>query len=230
MTHALPTAIMRPVVPIHGTDRTFPVRRIYCVGKNYKGHAAEMGEPDAAPVFFGKPADAVFVPQPGADAVRYPLATEELHHEAELVVALGSGGEAMSEAQAAGSVFAVAAGCDLTRRDRQREAKAKGEPWDVAKGLDQGAVLGPLGPVDRPPEGGAIRLSVNGEVRQDARLDDMVLSVPALIAALSRFFALAPGDLIYTGTPAGVGPLIVGDTVEVLVEDCVPCRFGIAPR
>ena len=219
-----------PAVPIVGTDEAFPVRRVFCVGKNYRAHAAEMGEVDAEPVFFTKPADAVWTPRPGADALRYPLATEELHHEAELVVALGAGGEGLSEAQAADSVFGVAAGCDLTRRDRQREAKAQGQPWDVAKGLDQGAVVGPITRADRAPGEGAIRLTVNGAVRQDGRTQDMVLSVPALIARLSGYFALRPGDLVFTGTPEGVGPLAVGDRVEVLAGDCAPCRFEVAPR
>ena len=222
--------VPRPAVPVLGSAEPFPVRRIFCVGKNYAAHAAEMGDADAPPTFFSKPADAACVRGGEGGEVRYPLGTDDLHYEGELVVALGAGGERMTEAQAAGSIFGIAAGCDLTRRDLQREAKAASGPWDLAKGLDDGAVLGPIGKVDRAPGPGAIRTLVNGEVRQDGRLEDMVWPVPALIARLSGYFRLAPGDLIYTGTPEGVGPLSVGDEVEILVKDCAPCRFTVTPR
>lgn len=223
--------VPQPTVPVH-SGGAFPVRRIFCVGKNYAAHVAEMGgDPkETPPTFFSKPADAVCVRGEGGGEVCYPLATEDLHYEGELVVALGAGGEAMTEAQAAGSIYGIAAGCDLTRRDLQREAKERGNPWDLSKALDDGAILGPIGKVDRAPGPGAIRTLVNGEVRQDGRLEDMVWSVPALIARLSGYFRLAPGDLVYTGTPEGVGPLSVGDEVEILVEDCVPCRFTVAAR
>jgi fumarylpyruvate hydrolase len=222
--------VSRPAVPVEGSSTLFPVRRVFCVGKNYGRHAAEMGEPDAKPAFFGKPADAVFSPRPGADALRYPLATEELHYEAEMVVALKAGGEELSEEEAAAAVFGIAAGCDLTRRDRQREAKAGGQPWEVAKGMDQGAALGPIRPVDAPPREGSLRLAVNGELRQDGRIEDMTLGIPALLVELSRLFELKAGDLVFTGTPEGVGPLVPGDAVSVELTGCAPCRFEVVPR
>ena len=207
--------IAQPNLPT--TDgRRFPVRRIFCVGKNYRAHAAEMGDADAAPVFFMKPAHAVFVPQEDGP-LPYPLGTSNLHHETELVVALGEGAAPLG----------VAAGCDLTRRDLQAEAKAAGAPWDAAKGLDHGAVLGPLalGPV---PDAGRIALSVNGEARQDGDLADMVLGVPALLGALARLWTLRPGDLIFTGTPSGVGPLERGDACKIEIEGCPDLRFTVA--
>ena len=203
-----------PTVPT--TDgRRFPVRRVFCVGKNYRAHAAEMGDADAAPVFFMKPAHAVFVPEEDGP-LPYPLGTTNLHHEAELVVALGE------DAAPVG----VAAGCDLTRRDLQAEAKGAGGPWDAAKGLDHGAILGAfaLGPV---PSAGRIALSVNEEARQDGDLADMVLGVPALLDALARLWTLRPGDLVFTGTPSGVGRLRRGDACAIDIEGCPPLRFTV---
>ena len=209
-------ALPQPSVPT--TDgRRFPVRRVFGVGKNYRAHAAEMGDADAKPVFFMKPAHAVFVPEEEGD-LPYPLGTRDLHHEAELVVALGEGAVPIG----------IAAGCDLTRRDLQAEAKAAGGPWDAAKGLDHGAVLGAL--ALRPaPEAGPVVLSVNGERRQVGDLGDMVLSVPALLQALSRLWTLRPGDLIFTGTPSGVGPLEPGDACVIDVAGCPPLRFTVRP-
>ena len=220
--------VQAPTVPV--TDgRRFPVRRIFCVGKNYADHVAEMdGDAAAPPVFFTKPADAVFVPEERGP-LRYPSLTDDLHYEGELVVALGQGGEAVPEADAASLVFGIAAGCDLTRRDRQVEAKAAGAPWDLAKALDDGAVIGPItpGPV---PTSGRLSLSVGGEVRQDANLSHMIWPVPAILSRLSEAFALKPGDLVYTGTPAGVGALRPGDTVRIEIEGCVPLGFDVAER
>ena len=196
----------------------FPVRRIFCVGKNYRDHAAEMGDADAKPVFFMKPAHAVFVPDE-AGALPYPLGTAELHHEAELVVALGE------DARPVG----VCAGCDLTRRDLQREAKARGAPWDAAKGLDHGAALGPI-TLGAVPDAGRVALSVNGALRQDGRIEDMVLTVPALLTELSALWRLLPGDLVFTGTPSGVGPLLPGDRCVVDVAGCAPLAFTMDDR
>ena len=206
-----------PQVPVAGTDAFFPVRRIYCVGSNYREHAREMGtslrEP---PCFFSKPANAVF----HGDSVPYPPATRNLHHEAELVVALGSGGAGLSAEQALDRVLGYAAGVDLTRRDLQAASKKRGWPWSTAKGFDRSA---PLSAIRRASDGGhpvkaAIRLSVNGETRQDGNTADMTWSVPEIIAELSRYFELKAGDLIFTGTPPGVGPLEPGDRVRCSVE------------
>ncbi|WP_425511353.1 fumarylacetoacetate hydrolase family protein [Parvularcula dongshanensis] len=201
---------------------------MFCVGKNYADHVREMGgDPqDTPPVFFTKPADAVSA----APEIRYPLATENLHFEGELVVALKAGGERLSEDEARTCLFGIAAGCDLTRRDLQAAAKKAGGPWDTAKALDDGAVLGPIAPVDEAPAEGFLRTRVNGELRQDGRLEDMIWPVPALIAKLSEYFELKAGDLVFTGTPEGVGAIGPGDAVTVEIEGCAPCAFGVVPR
>jgi fumarylpyruvate hydrolase len=201
-----------PSLPVVGSDRRFPVRRVFCIGRNYAEHAREMGaEVDrAAPMFFCKPADAVVAD--GAD-VPYPPATNELHHEVEMVVALKAGGRDIPPARALDKVFGYGVGLDLTRRDLQAQAKAKGHPWDVAKAFDHSApvsALRPAGEAAPGPDTG-LRLSVNGEPRQHGRLGDMIHDVPAIIAALSALFELKPGDLIFTGTPAGVAALARGD-------------------
>jgi fumarylpyruvate hydrolase len=204
----------QPTVPVAGTDQAFPVHRIYCVGRNYAAHAAEMGhDPQRlTPVFFMKPADAIV--HSGA-TVAYPSRTENLQHEVELVVAIGEPGRDIPAEKALDHVFGYAVGIDLTRRDLQLAAKESRGTWDTAKGFDQSA---PISPVHRAaeighPDSGAIWLSVNGEIRQNADLNELIWSVPEAIAELSTFFTLVPGDLIFTGTPAGVGPLEVGDKV-----------------
>ncbi|PCN47815.1 fumarylacetoacetate hydrolase [Curtobacterium sp. 'Ferrero'] len=207
----------QPAVPTTSGGR-FPVRRVFCVGRNYAAHAREMGhDPDREPpFFFGKPADAIVVD--GADTP-YPPATSRLEHEVELVVALGSGGRDVPVAEALGLVWGYTVGLDLTRRDLQAEAKRAGRPWDAAKGFDASAPLGALVPaagVD--PDAGAIELRVNGVVRQTGDLADQIWSVGETIAALSRSVALAPGDLLMTGTPDGVGPLVRGDVVDARIE------------
>jgi len=190
-----------PTVPVEG-GLPFPVRRILCVGRNYAAHRREMGGDDRdPPFFFAKPADAI-VP-PGQD-VAYPSATEDLHHEIELVVAIGPGG----------AVFGHAVGVDLTRRDLQNAAKAKGQPWDASKGFDQSAPISAIRQVEAVPGEAVISLSVNGQVRQQAAIGDMLWSVPEILAQAARLWALEAGDLIYTGTPEGVGPLVRGDRVE----------------
>lgn len=201
-------------VPVLGGG-LFPVRRIFCVGRNYAAHTREMGgDPDREePFFFTKPADAALIG--GAD-MPYPPATHDLHHEMELVAALGHGGRDIQAAQALDHVWGYAAGLDMTRRDLQARAKKEGKPWDMGKGFDHGAPIGAIAPAARigHPERGRIRLNVNGAARQDADLSHMIWSVPEIIAYLSRLVALAPGDLIFTGTPEGVAAVGAGDLLE----------------
>jgi fumarylpyruvate hydrolase len=208
----------RPVaLPVAGSAAHFPVRRIFCVGRNYAEHAREMGATDQAegrepPFFFMKPGDAV-VGGTGEVAVAYPPATANLHHEVELVVALGAGGADVTVDAAPGLIFGYAVGLDLTRRDLQARAKERGYPWDMGKGFDESAVCGAIHPVTEVghPAAGEIRLEVNGEMRQRGDLADMLWPVPAIVANLSTLVRLEAGDLIYTGTPSGVGPLQRGD-------------------
>jgi len=201
----------QPMVPVAGGGM-FPVRRIYCVGRNYAEHAREMGhDPNAEPpFFFSKPADAVVIN--GAD-VPYPQRTENFHHEIELVAAIGKGGRDIAVGDAMSHVWGYAVGIDLTRRDLQARAKKGAKPWEVAKGFDHSA---PIGTMIRAagiatPLKGAIELRVNGETRQSADIADMTWDLPHVIAELSQYFELCPGDLIMTGTPAGVGPVVAGD-------------------
>jgi fumarylpyruvate hydrolase len=207
-----------PSVAVAGTGQRFPVHRIYCVGLNYADHIREFGrDPQASPpVFFMKPADAVV--ENGA-SIPYPPSTENFHYEIELVVAIGRGGRDIGVARALGHVFGYAAGNDLTRRDLQKAAKNRGEPWDTAKGFDHSAPLGAirpaaLGHVAR----GRIWLTVNGEQRQGSDVSHMIWDVPHIIAALSQLYELEAGDLIFTGTPSGVGPLRPGDRLEGGIE------------
>lgn len=208
----------RPALPILGRETAFPVRRIFCVGRNYAAHAREMGkDPDREPpFFFTKPADAIIAPGP----VLYPPLTQDLHYEAELVVCLGQGGRDIAQAAALEHVFGYAVGNDLTRRDLQAEAKKMGRPWDMAKGFDSSAVIGPIGRVDKVDhlEQGAITLSVNGEEKQRGDLSQMIWSIPEVISILSTYVELAAGDLIMTGTPAGVGALVPGDQCKICIE------------
>jgi len=210
---------VRPSVAVSGAAGLFPVRRILCVALNYAEHAREMGkEPGAEPpFFFSKPADAVVAD--GA-TIPFPGLTSDLHHEVELVVALCSGGADIPAARALDCVFGYAAGIDLTRRDLQTEARKAGRPWDMSKGFDHSAPVGAIQPVAKigHPARGRISLSVNGAPRQHGDLSDMILGVPEIIAALSRFVGLAAGDLIFTGTPPGVGALHPGDRAEGVIE------------
>jgi fumarylpyruvate hydrolase len=214
-------------VAVAGTNQRFPVHRIYCIGLNYTDHIREFGrDPQASPpVFFMKPADAVV--ENGA-AVPYPPRTENFHYEIELVVAIGRGGRDIGAAQAPAHVFGYAAGNDLTRRDLQKAAKDRGEPWDTAKGFDHSAPVGAirpaaLGHVTR----GRIWLTVNDELRQESDVSRMVWDVPHIIAALSQLYELAAGDLIFTGTPAGVGPLRPGDRLAGGIEGLEELRNTI---
>lgn len=198
-------------VPVVGGD-PFPVRRIFCVGRNYAAHAREMGhDPDREPpFFFTKPADALVMD--GA-TMPYPLATKDLHHEIELVVAIGTGGTNIAEDKALDHVYGYAVGLDMTRRDLQAEAKKMGRPWDMAKGFDHSAPIAPIHPAAKVGHlsKGEIALEVNGAVRQKADLADLIWSVPETIAYLSGLVELAPGDLIYSGTPEGVAAVVKGD-------------------
>ncbi|MBO9467459.1 fumarylacetoacetate hydrolase family protein [Tropicibacter sp. R15_0] len=208
----------RPALPILGRETVFPVRRIFCVGRNYAAHAREMGkDPDREPpFFFTKPADAIIAPGP----VPYPPLTQDLHYEAELVVCLGQGGRDIPQTAALEHVFGYAVGNDLTRRDLQGEAKKMGRPWDMAKGFDSSAVIGPIGSVDKVGHlvQGAITLSVNGAEKQRGDLSQMIWSIPEVISILSTYVELAAGDLIMTGTPAGVGALVPGDLCKICIE------------
>lgn len=215
-----------PVVPVEGEAGGFPVRRILCVGRNYAAHRREMGGDDRdPPFFFAKPADAV-VP-PGRDPA-YPPRTANLHHEIELVVAIGRGGRDVAVGQALDLVFGYAVGVDLTRRDLQAAAKDKGQPWDASKGFDDSAPISAIRRWRGPPPQGRIALSVNGAVKQDASVADMIWDVAEIVAEASKLWALAPGDLIYTGTPEGVGPLVPGDAVEGEVEGVGKLAFKVA--
>ncbi len=199
-------------LPVIGTDDRFPVRRIYGVGRNYAAHAREMGhDPEREPpFFFTKPADAVV--ESGAE-LPWPPATRELHPEVELVVAVGTGGADLTPADARAHVWGYAVGLDMTRRDLQAEAKRLGRPWDMAKGFDQSAPIGVVMPAVAVPavDRAGIRLRVDGETRQEGTLADLIWSIDEVLAQLSRLVRLAPGDLVMTGTPAGVGPIRPGD-------------------
>jgi fumarylpyruvate hydrolase len=208
-----------PVLPVADSDGLFPVRRIYCVGRNYADHAREMGgNPDREPpFFFGKPSDAVV---PGGGDIAYPPLTSNLHHEVELVVALGGGGRDIPVEQALACVYGYAVGIDLTRRDLQAVFKDKGQPWEMAKGFDQSAPVSALMPAERSghPSSGAIWLSVDGADRQRGDLAQMTWNVAEVIAHLSAYMLLAPGDLIFTGTPSGVGALVRGNRVRCGIQ------------
>ena len=215
----------RPAVPVEGEAAGFPVRRILCVGRNYAAHRREMGGDDRdPPFFFAKPADAVA--PPGA-AVPYPPMTADLHHEIELVAALGKGGADVSPAQALELVLGYAVGVDLTRRDLQSAARAKGQPWDAAKGFDASAPISAIRRWSGAPPQGRIQLSVNRQVRQDASVADMIWNVAEIVAEASKLWRLEAGDLIYTGTPEGVGPLVRGDRVEGEVEGVGRLAFQV---
>ncbi|WP_183503579.1 fumarylacetoacetate hydrolase family protein [Methylobacterium brachythecii] len=213
----------RIVLPIVGSEDTFPVRRVYCVGRNYGAHAREMGaDPDReAPFFFLKPADALqAVPYGTLTEHPYPPRTEKYHFEVELVAALAHGGRDIPEADALAYVYGYAVGLDMTRRDLQDEAKRMSRPWDMGKGADASGPIGPLHPVSAigHPAKGAITLSVDGQQRQSGDLSEMIQSVAEQIALLSTYFEMHPGDLIFTGTPSGVGAVSRGETMTAAIE------------
>ncbi|MEY2634010.1 MAG: hypothetical protein RIR00_2664 [Pseudomonadota bacterium] len=236
MTYLFPPVAVTTLMT-QDSDSLFPVRRIFCVGRNYADHAREMGAHDQAegkepPFFFTKPADAL-IGGAGQIAIPYPPATQDLQHEVELVAALGKGGSNIPVTGALDCVVAYTVGLDLTRRDMQARAKAKAHPWDMSKGFDASAVAGPLRLASQcgHPGKGAIWLKVNGETRQQGDLSQMSWSVAGVIAQLSRLVRLAPGDLIYTGTPAGVGTLRSGDLVTAGIDGVgeLSGKIGIAP-
>jgi fumarylpyruvate hydrolase len=204
-------------VPVRGGG-SFPVRTIYCVGRNYWAHRAEMGVEDRdPPFFFCKGRDAILpVPDGRTGAMRYPPRTDNLHHEIELVVAIGRAGAEIAAADVADHIYGYAVGLDMTRRDLQGAAKDKGRPWDMGKAFFQAAPIGEIAPIAETGEltAGRIELDVNGEARQDADLADMIWSVREIVEDLSRYGGLEPGDLIFTGTPAGVGPVARGDRLD----------------
>lgn len=215
------------LLPVAGQDALFPVRRVYCVGRNYAEHAREMGhDPEAAPPFyFQKNPDNLNL----TGQFPYPSLTSDLHYEVELAVFLQEGGENIAAEEALSKVFGYAVALDMTRRDLQAEAKKQGRPWEAAKAVDHSAPVGPVTPVSlwSDLDGAGIRLRVNGAIRQEARLADMIWAVPGIIANLSQAFRLAPGDVILTGTPAGVGPVLRGDVMEAEVDGLPPIRVEV---
>ncbi|WP_185803308.1 fumarylacetoacetate hydrolase family protein [Pontivivens nitratireducens] len=225
MSFVLP-APAQPSVAVEGTEDRFPVRRVFCVGRNYAAHAREMGNDERdPPFFFTKPADALVG---DGHTIPYPPQTKDLHHEVELVVAIGTGGTDIRAEDALSHVWGYAIGNDLTRRDLQAVAKKAGRPWDWGKAFDNSAICGPVhrGP---HPLTGAITSRVNGEERQRGDLSEMIWSVPEIIAACSASVTLVPGDLIYTGTPAGVGALQRGDSCTCQIEGLGAITTIIAP-
>ena len=209
-------------IPVVGRSERFPVHRIYCVGRNYEEHAKEMGftgrEP---PFFFMKPADAVVPVEAGATGhIPYPSLTNNLHHEAELVVAIGTGGSAIRAADAARHIFGYASGLDMTRRDLQTDMKKQGRPWCIGKGYDHSAPIGPITPAAQAPDiaQAALSLQVNGADRQRSNVGKLIWNIGEIIEHLSAAWALQPGDLIYTGTPEGVGAVVAGDVMVVRID------------
>lgn len=220
----------QPALAVQGTDKKFPVRRIWCVGRNYIEHIREMGQDErAAPFFFAKPADAVVG---DGGVVAYPPLTNDLHHEVELVVALKSGGRNIKPEQANDCIYGYGVGIDLTRRDLQIASREVKRPWEIGKAFDGSAPCGTLVPADKVghPTKGRISLKVNGEVKQDGDLNQMIWNIPETIWKLSEMVELAAGDIIMTGTPAGVSALKPGDKLECEVEGIGSLKVSIGPR
>ena len=217
-----------PILRTSEADSYVGVHRVFCVGQNYADHVAEMGGDTKAnpPIFFMKPASAVV---PNGRSIPYPPATENLHHEVELVVVMKRGGADIAAADALGHIYGYAVGNDLTRRDIQAAAKSKGSPWDMAKGFDKSAIVGTVHPVSEVghPTAGAVTCTVDGEARQSGNLTQMIWSVPEIIATLSKLVTLEAGDIIMTGTPAGVGPLAKGQTCVCEIEGLSPASVTI---
>lgn len=219
-----------PTVAVVGSDARFPVARIFCVGRNYADHAKEMGvEVDReAPFYFLKQAGAIV---PSGATVPYPPGTSNYHYEMEFVVAIGAPARDVPVERAMEAVFGYACGLDMTRRDLQLEARAKQRPWDLGKDFERSAVITPILPKDAFGAIGdqRITLAVGGVTKQDARLSDLVWSVAELVSHLSRYYRLVPGDLIYTGTPAGVGPVVAGDRITGSIDGLPPIELAIGP-
>ena len=235
MSHVVPVPAT-PSVPVVGAQPgdTFPVRRIYCVGRNYVDHAIEMGHSGReAPFFFMKPADAVLPVAEGTTGqMHYPSATKDLHHEVELVVAIGQGGRNIPAAQALDHVYGYAVGLDMTRRDLQGEAKKQGRPWCSGKGFDESAPIGPVRPAAQCNIGAGTRieLKVNDTVRQHSVIGKLIWSIPEIIEQLSGLWELAPGDLIFTGTPEGVAAVVTGDTLSAKVDGVGSLQVQLVAR
>ncbi len=209
-----------PVValPVAGSAARFPVRRVYCIGRNYAAHAVEMGgDPDREPPFFFQKNPDNLDP---SGEFPYPPHSSDVHHEVEMAVALKSGGTNVSLARALDHVFGYGVSIDMTRRDRQGQAKKAGRPWEIGKAFERSAPVGPIHPVAEigHPDHGRIELKVNGETRQEGDLNQMIWKVPEMVSHLSEYFELAPGDIILSGTPAGVGPVVKGDRIEASIE------------
>lgn len=223
-------AATRPTLAVHGAPGRFPVRRIYCIGRNYLAHIREMGEADERdpPIFFQKPGDALVE---AGFSLPYPSATADYQFEAELVAAIGAAGQDIPLASALDHVYGYAVALDMTRRDLQRAAASAGQPWENGKSFDHSAPCGEIVPAARcgHPSRGALRLSVNGQPRQQADLSQLIWSVPEIVSNLSRLYRLMPGDLIYTGTPDGVGQVRPGDEIEASVESVGTLRVRIGP-
>jgi len=219
-------------VPVHGRADRFPVHRVYCVGRNYEAHAREMGftgrEP---PFFFLKPSDALVIAPAGQTAtLPYPSLTRNLHHEIELVVAIGRGGHQIRAEDAHQHIFGYAVGLDMTRRDLQTDMKQQGRPWCIGKAFDLSAPIGPITPAAEAGdiEHAAIWLQVNGQERQRSTIDQLIWNVAETLAHLSQAWTLQPGDLVYTGTPEGVGAVVSGDTLNGGVDGLTPIRVQVA--
>ncbi|HEU4549512.1 MAG TPA: fumarylacetoacetate hydrolase family protein [Rhizomicrobium sp.] len=215
-----------PSLSIAGTAQRFAVRRIWCVGRNYAAHARELGNDEREPPFFFSKQPDMLVP--GGGDIAYPGLTENLHYEGELVVALKGGGQDVPPEKAAGLIFGYAPGIDMTRRDLQKRMQEKGKPWEIGKSFEQSAPVGTITPSSRVMDAGAIRLAVNGEVRQDSDLSNMIWSVAEIIARLSQQVSLATGDIIFTGTPEGVGAVVRGDRLRVEIGGLGPLDVTIA--
>lgn len=219
------------VLPVAGSSLGFPVRRVYCVGRNYVAHIREMGGDEARdpPVFFQKPADSIV---PDGATVPYPSLSQNYHHELELVVALKSGGRDIPEARALDHVFGYGIGLDMTRRDLQKRLSDAGLPWEDSKSFDHSCPCGPIHPVEDVGHvsSGAIRLTVNGEVRQDSDVSLLIWKIPEIIANLSRAYELFPGDIILTGTPHGVGPVEPGDVLVGTIDKLGSLTVRIGDR
>lgn len=219
------------LLAINGSDKKFPVRRVYCVGRNYAEHAKEMGvDPKASPpIFFMKPGDCVVLASADNPCdIPYPPKTNNLHHEIELVIAIKEGGKNLSTADAKNVIFGYGVGVDLTRRDLQADAKKKGQPWELAKAFDQSAPMSPLYEMNGVLDQGRIWLSVDGSMRQEGDIKEMIWGVAEIVSILSQYYQLKSGDLIFTGTPEGVGPLNIGEHVEGGVDGVGGVAFKIS--
>jgi len=227
-----PFSVTPTFIPIAGTNDVFPVRRIYCIGRNYAAHAREMGsDPNREPpFFFQKPTDAIQIVMPGETVDHpYPTLTRNYHYEVELVAALNKGGRDIPIEKALDHVFAYTVGLDMTRRDLQRQMGDEKKPWEIGKSFDRSAPLGPLQPASKIGHlaKGAIWLKVNGQLKQNANLDQMIWNVAEQVSKLSQAFELMPGDIIYSGTPENVGPVVKGDVMDAHIDGIPDLRVKV---